>query len=138
LIFFTWQENSDWEDWRTKILAKRNVVENVNQWACGYVPQLRFLPPLYSAWSVVWCFYNGRSCAIIFVLFFSFLFMLYSQLRQNNLLDKEKIWFVWEQYLFYSAWSVLWCSYKWKSCIFIFFWFTFFDVIYLVASNIVR
>ncbi|XP_052179613.1 LOW QUALITY PROTEIN: uncharacterized protein LOC127792962 [Diospyros lotus] len=29
------QGNSDWEDWRTKVLAKRNVVENVNQWACG-------------------------------------------------------------------------------------------------------
>ncbi|MCD7465177.1 hypothetical protein HAX54_000742 [Datura stramonium] len=30
-----WQENSEWIDWQTNILQKRNAVENVFQWACG-------------------------------------------------------------------------------------------------------
>ncbi|CAA0823755.1 SIT4 phosphatase-associated family protein [Striga hermonthica] len=29
------QENSDWVDWQTNVLLKRNTVENVFQWACG-------------------------------------------------------------------------------------------------------
>nr|XP_004233174.1 serine/threonine-protein phosphatase 6 regulatory subunit 3 isoform X2 [Solanum lycopersicum] len=29
------QENSEWIDWQTNILQKRNAVENVFQWACG-------------------------------------------------------------------------------------------------------
>ncbi|KAL1560505.1 serine/threonine-protein phosphatase 6 regulatory subunit 1-like [Salvia divinorum] len=29
------QENSDWVDWQTNVLVKRNTVENVLQWACG-------------------------------------------------------------------------------------------------------
>ncbi|XP_057763885.1 uncharacterized protein LOC130985117 [Salvia miltiorrhiza] len=29
------QENSDWVDWQTNVLLKRNAVENVFQWACG-------------------------------------------------------------------------------------------------------
>ncbi|KAL3833706.1 hypothetical protein ACJIZ3_008442 [Penstemon smallii] len=29
------QENSDWVDWQTNVLLKRNAVENVLQWACG-------------------------------------------------------------------------------------------------------
>ncbi|CAH9134669.1 unnamed protein product [Cuscuta epithymum] len=29
------QENSEWVDWRTDVLQKRNAVENVMQWACG-------------------------------------------------------------------------------------------------------
>ncbi|CAH9107290.1 unnamed protein product [Cuscuta europaea] len=29
------QENSEWVDWRSDVLQKRNAVENVMQWACG-------------------------------------------------------------------------------------------------------
>ncbi|KAL8511910.1 hypothetical protein ACS0TY_018376 [Phlomoides rotata] len=29
------QENSDWVDWQTNVLLKRNMLENVSQWACG-------------------------------------------------------------------------------------------------------
>ncbi|KAF2310781.1 hypothetical protein GH714_017126 [Hevea brasiliensis] len=29
------QENSEWTDWHTNVLIKRNAVENVYQWACG-------------------------------------------------------------------------------------------------------
>ncbi|CAL9075785.1 unnamed protein product [Musa textilis] len=29
------QENSDWIDWHSNVLLKRNSVENVHQWACG-------------------------------------------------------------------------------------------------------
>ncbi|XP_047947956.1 serine/threonine-protein phosphatase 6 regulatory subunit 3-like [Salvia hispanica] len=29
------QGNSDWVDWQTNVLLKRNAVENVSQWACG-------------------------------------------------------------------------------------------------------
>ncbi|GAV67258.1 SAPS domain-containing protein [Cephalotus follicularis] len=29
------QEHSEWNDWHTNILSKRNAVENVYQWACG-------------------------------------------------------------------------------------------------------
>ncbi|KAG6385242.1 hypothetical protein SASPL_154072 [Salvia splendens] len=29
------QENSDWVDWQTNVLLKRNALENVSQWACG-------------------------------------------------------------------------------------------------------
>ncbi|KAI5671085.1 hypothetical protein M9H77_11449 [Catharanthus roseus] len=29
------QENTEWMDWHTNILTKRNAVENVFQWACG-------------------------------------------------------------------------------------------------------
>ncbi|KAG7963304.1 hypothetical protein I3843_09G111800 [Carya illinoinensis] len=29
------QENSEWSDWHTNVLSKRNAVENVYQWACG-------------------------------------------------------------------------------------------------------
>ncbi|KAK9155173.1 hypothetical protein Sjap_002653 [Stephania japonica] len=29
------QENTEWLDWHANILAKRNTVENVYQWACG-------------------------------------------------------------------------------------------------------
>ncbi|CAI9089657.1 OLC1v1024273C4 [Oldenlandia corymbosa var. corymbosa] len=29
------QENSEWVDWHTNVLQKRNAVENVFQWACG-------------------------------------------------------------------------------------------------------
>ncbi|KAL3522823.1 hypothetical protein ACH5RR_015657 [Cinchona calisaya] len=29
------QENSEWVDWHTNVLSKRNAVENVFQWACG-------------------------------------------------------------------------------------------------------
>ncbi|KAF8408786.1 hypothetical protein HHK36_004855 [Tetracentron sinense] len=29
------QENTEWIDWHTHILLKRNTVENVYQWACG-------------------------------------------------------------------------------------------------------
>lgn len=29
------QENSEWVDWHTNVLTKRNAVENVFQWACG-------------------------------------------------------------------------------------------------------
>ncbi|XP_059288401.1 uncharacterized protein LOC132041702 isoform X2 [Lycium ferocissimum] len=29
------QENSEWIDWQTNILQKRNALENVFQWACG-------------------------------------------------------------------------------------------------------
>ncbi|KAH7841653.1 hypothetical protein Vadar_032705 [Vaccinium darrowii] len=29
------QENGDWVDWHANVLAKRNSVENVQQWACG-------------------------------------------------------------------------------------------------------
>ncbi|GMI81909.1 hypothetical protein like AT1G30470 [Hibiscus trionum] len=29
------QENSEWVDWRTNVLSKRNAAENVYQWACG-------------------------------------------------------------------------------------------------------
>ncbi|KAI4306338.1 hypothetical protein L6164_029625 [Bauhinia variegata] len=29
------QENSEWTDWYVNVLSKRNVVENVSQWACG-------------------------------------------------------------------------------------------------------
>ncbi|KAL2244619.1 UNVERIFIED_CONTAM: Serine/threonine-protein phosphatase 6 regulatory subunit 3 [Sesamum indicum] len=31
----TSRENSDWVDWQTNVLLKRNAVENVFQWACG-------------------------------------------------------------------------------------------------------
>jgi serine/threonine-protein phosphatase 6 regulatory subunit 3 len=31
------QENSEWVDWQTDVLVKRNEVENVYHWACGYV-----------------------------------------------------------------------------------------------------
>lgn len=40
------QENSEWVDWHTNVLVKRNAVENVYQWACGYVTlQLHQLLP---------------------------------------------------------------------------------------------
>ncbi|KAL5731667.1 hypothetical protein ACHQM5_004374 [Ranunculus cassubicifolius] len=29
------QENTEWVDWQTNVLSKRNAVENVYQWACG-------------------------------------------------------------------------------------------------------
>ncbi|GAB4840672.1 hypothetical protein Ancab_021439 [Ancistrocladus abbreviatus] len=29
------QENSEWVKWQSDVLAKRNIVENVYQWACG-------------------------------------------------------------------------------------------------------
>ncbi|XVF23125.1 hypothetical protein REPUB_Repub13aG0010700 [Reevesia pubescens] len=29
------QENSEWIDWQTTVLSKRNATENVYQWACG-------------------------------------------------------------------------------------------------------
>lgn len=29
------QENSEWVDWHTNVLVKRNSLENVQQWACG-------------------------------------------------------------------------------------------------------
>ncbi|XP_022721294.1 serine/threonine-protein phosphatase 6 regulatory subunit 2-like isoform X2 [Durio zibethinus] len=29
------QENSEWIDWHTNVLSKRNATENVYQWACG-------------------------------------------------------------------------------------------------------
>lgn len=29
------QENTEWADWHTNVLLKRNAVENVYQWACG-------------------------------------------------------------------------------------------------------
>ncbi|KAJ7969092.1 Serine/threonine-protein phosphatase 6 regulatory subunit 3 [Quillaja saponaria] len=29
------QENSEWTDWYTSVLSKRNTIENVYQWACG-------------------------------------------------------------------------------------------------------
>ncbi|XP_020244843.1 serine/threonine-protein phosphatase 6 regulatory subunit 3-like isoform X2 [Asparagus officinalis] len=29
------QENTEWVDWHTNILIKRNAVENIYQWACG-------------------------------------------------------------------------------------------------------
>lgn len=29
------QDNSEWADWHTNVLLKRNAVENVYQWACG-------------------------------------------------------------------------------------------------------
>ncbi|XP_062012620.1 uncharacterized protein LOC133729152 [Rosa rugosa] len=29
------QENSEWTDWQTNVLSKRNALENVYQWACG-------------------------------------------------------------------------------------------------------
>jgi serine/threonine-protein phosphatase 6 regulatory subunit 3 len=29
------QQNSDWIEWHASILTKRNVLENVYQWACG-------------------------------------------------------------------------------------------------------
>ncbi|KAF5736375.1 serine/threonine-protein phosphatase 6 regulatory subunit 2 [Tripterygium wilfordii] len=29
------QESSEWNDWQTNVLSKRNAVENVYQWACG-------------------------------------------------------------------------------------------------------
>ncbi|CAJ2660694.1 unnamed protein product [Trifolium pratense] len=29
------QENSDWNEWQATVLQDRNVVENVNRWACG-------------------------------------------------------------------------------------------------------
>ncbi|KAG8652139.1 serine/threonine-protein phosphatase 6 regulatory subunit 2 isoform X2 [Manihot esculenta] len=29
------QENGEWTDWHANVLTKRNVVENVYQWACG-------------------------------------------------------------------------------------------------------
>ncbi|XP_033510152.1 uncharacterized protein [Nicotiana tomentosiformis] len=29
------QENSEWVDWQTNVLQKRNAMENVFQWACG-------------------------------------------------------------------------------------------------------
>ena len=31
------QENAEWVEWHTDVLLKRNAVENVYQWACGYV-----------------------------------------------------------------------------------------------------
>lgn len=34
------QENSVWTEWHRDVLLKRNAVENVSQWACGYVLQL--------------------------------------------------------------------------------------------------
>lgn len=34
---FSWQENSEWTDWHANVLTKRNAVENVYQWACGWV-----------------------------------------------------------------------------------------------------
>ncbi|KAL0305428.1 UNVERIFIED_CONTAM: Serine/threonine-protein phosphatase 6 regulatory subunit [Sesamum radiatum] len=34
-ILKTITENSDWVDWQTNVLLKRNAVENVFQWACG-------------------------------------------------------------------------------------------------------
>ena len=37
LLPFNWQGNSDWVDWQTNVLLKRNAVENVSQWACGLV-----------------------------------------------------------------------------------------------------
>ncbi|KAA8514846.1 hypothetical protein F0562_018025 [Nyssa sinensis] len=29
------QDNTEWTDWHTNVLIKRNAVENVSQWACG-------------------------------------------------------------------------------------------------------
>jgi len=29
------QENSEWSEWQATVLQDRNVVENVNRWACG-------------------------------------------------------------------------------------------------------
>lgn len=29
------QENSEWVEWQTTALVKRNEVENVYHWACG-------------------------------------------------------------------------------------------------------
>ncbi|KAL0542625.1 hypothetical protein IC582_017697 [Cucumis melo] len=29
------QENTEWNDWQTNVLLKRNALENVYQWACG-------------------------------------------------------------------------------------------------------
>lgn len=29
------QDNSEWADWHTNVLSKRNTLENVYQWACG-------------------------------------------------------------------------------------------------------
>ncbi|GKV31615.1 hypothetical protein SLEP1_g40291 [Rubroshorea leprosula] len=29
------QENNEWTDWHANVLSKRNVIENVYQWACG-------------------------------------------------------------------------------------------------------
>ena len=31
------QENIEWAEWQASVLSKRNTVENVFQWACGYV-----------------------------------------------------------------------------------------------------
>ena len=41
-LFFFWQESSEWIDWHTNVLSKRNATENVYQWACGYVIFLYF------------------------------------------------------------------------------------------------
>ncbi|PPD77544.1 hypothetical protein GOBAR_DD25518 [Gossypium barbadense] len=35
------QENSEWVDWHTNVLLKRNATENIYQWACGYVSFLK-------------------------------------------------------------------------------------------------
>ncbi|CAA2980174.1 serine threonine- phosphatase 6 regulatory subunit 3-like [Olea europaea subsp. europaea] len=35
------QENGEWVEWQTNILLKRNMVENVFQWACGRPTSLR-------------------------------------------------------------------------------------------------
>lgn len=38
LWLFTFeQENNQWIDWQASVLVKRNEVENVYHWACGYV-----------------------------------------------------------------------------------------------------
>jgi hypothetical protein len=34
---FSFQGNNNWLEWQKDVLGKRNAVENVYQWACGYV-----------------------------------------------------------------------------------------------------
>lgn len=41
------QENTEWNDWQTNVLLKRNALENVYQWACGYVFPLLFFTSFY-------------------------------------------------------------------------------------------
>lgn len=43
-----YQENSKWVDWQTDVLSKRNTLENVYSWACGYV--------FFFSYSLIGCF----------------------------------------------------------------------------------
>lgn len=69
LLFFSWQENGEWVEWQTNILLKRNMVENVFQWACGWV--LYLMSGLVVVCAVVFSF------CLIWLMWYNWLFCIF-------------------------------------------------------------